>query len=168
MVDPKAELMDRARAVRLLLADVDGVLTDGGLHYFGEQGVALRFHVRDGFGLTLAMRSGIGVGLISGRDEPVVRRRAAELGIDELHLGTKDKALVVDEILERQGLTPDQAAYVGDDLIDLPAMQRVGLPVAVADAAEPVRLAAAYVTDLPGGHGAVRELVDFLLSARPR
>jgi 3-deoxy-D-manno-octulosonate 8-phosphate phosphatase (KDO 8-P phosphatase) len=166
MVDPTAELMEKARAVRLLLADVDGVLTDGGLHYFGETGVALRFHVRDGFGLTLAMRSGIDVGLISGREEPVVRRRAAELGIEELHLGAKDKAQVVDGILERRGLEPRQAAYIGDDLIDLSAMERVGLPVAVADAAEPVRLAAAYVTHQPGGHGAIRELVDLLLSAR--
>ena len=166
MVDPKADLMDEARAVRLLLADVDGVLTDGGLHYFGKDGVALRFDVRDGFGLTLAMRAGIDVGLISGRDEPVVRRRAAELGIDELHLGAKDKALVVDGILERRGLEPRQAAYVGDDLIDLPAMERVGLPVAVADAVEPVRLAASYVTRQPGGHGAIREVVDLLLSAR--
>lgn len=163
---PLDDFRSRARAVTLLLVDVDGVLTDGGLYYYGEREVALRFDVRDGLGIKLAQRAGIEVGLVSGRDVPVVHRRAAELGIDEVHLGCTDKGAMVEEIIERRGLVPDQVAFMGDDLIDLPAMEVVGLPIAVADAAMPVRQFAAWSTRLAGGHGAVREVVDFLLSAR--
>jgi 3-deoxy-D-manno-octulosonate 8-phosphate phosphatase (KDO 8-P phosphatase) len=160
------DFRSRARVVSLLLVDVDGVLTDGGLYYFGDSGVALRFDVRDGLGIKLAQRAGIEVGLVSGRDVPVVRRRAAELGIAEVHLGCTDKGAMVKTIIERRGLAPEQVAFVGDDLIDLPAMEVVGLPIAVADAASAVRHLAAWSTRLPGGHGAVREVVEYLLSAR--
>ncbi len=159
--------LDARRArIRLLLLDVDGVLTDGGLWYPPAGPPTVRFHVRDGYGLVLARRAGLLVGIVSGRDLPQVRRRADELGLDEIHLGIRDKGPVVEEILARRGLPPEEACFVGDDLLDLPALARVGLPVAVADAAPEVRSAAAWVTSLPGGHGAVREVVDRLLAAR--
>jgi len=161
-----AALEARFARVRLLLLDVDGVLTDGGLWYLAEGPAAVRFHVRDGYGLVLARRAGLLVGLVSGRDLPQVRRRAEELGLDEIHLGVREKGPVVEEILARRGLVPEDACFVGDDLLDLPALARVGLPVAVADAAPQVREAAAWVTTLPGGHGAVREVVDRLLASR--
>jgi len=156
----------RFSRVRLLLLDVDGVLTDGGLWYMADGAPAVRFHVRDGYGLVLARRAGLLVGIVSGRDLPQVRRRAEELGLDEVHLGIREKGPVVEEILARRGLAPEEACFVGDDLLDLPALARVGLPVAVADAAPEVREAAAWVTSLPGGHGAVREVVDRLLASR--
>ncbi len=167
-MDPRGEpgLDDRAARVRLLLCDVDGVLTDGGLYYLAEGEPAIRFHVQDGYGLVLARRAGLLVGIVSGRDLPQVRRRAEELRLDEIHLGVRDKGPVVEEILSRRGLAPEEACFVGDDLLDLPALARVGLPVAVADAVPEVRAAALLVTARRGGAGAVREVVDRLLAAR--
>jgi 3-deoxy-D-manno-octulosonate 8-phosphate phosphatase (KDO 8-P phosphatase) len=166
MAQPMQEILDLARATELLMLDVDGVLTDGGLYYFGEGGVSLRFSVRDGLGLKLAQRAGVVIAWISGRDEPAVRHRASDLGVEELHLGVRDKGTVVEGLLDRLAVRADRAAFVGDDLIDLPAMERVGLPIAVADAADEVRSSALYVTKRPGGHGAVREVIDLLLGAR--
>ena len=151
MAQPTQEILDRAHTTELLMLDVDGVLTDGGLYYFGEGGVSLRFSVRDGLGLKLAQRAGIAIAWISGRDEPAVRRRAEHLDVEDLYLGVRDKGTVVDELLTRHGLQAGRAAFVGDDLIDLPAMERVGFPIAVADAADEVRSSALYVTKRPGG-----------------
>lgn len=155
-----------ARRIRLLLIDVDGVLTDGGLYYFGEEGFALRFHVRDGLGLRRAVARGLIVGLVSGRTSPQVRRRGEELGLQEIHLDVSDKAAVVREILERREIEPAAACFVGDDVVDLGAMELVGLPVSVADAVAPVKAAARLVTRAAGGQGAVREIIDLLLEAR--
>lgn len=155
-----------AARVRILLCDVDGVMTDGGIFYLEDGTQAVRFHVRDGLALAMAKRAGIVVGLVSGRPTPQVRRRASDLGLDEVHLDVRDKAPVVADILARRGFDAADACYIGDDLIDLPAMALVGFPVAVADAVPAVRSAARYVTTERGGHGAVRELVDLLLSAR--
>jgi len=155
-----------AAGIRLLVLDVDGVLTDGGLYYLDSGGYAVRFHVRDGMALAMARRAGLALGLVSGRPTPQVRRRAEELRIDEVHLDVRDKGAVIEEIMARRGLPAAAAAYVGDDLVDLPAMARVGLPIAVADAVDAVRAAARYVTRARGGHGAVREVVDLLLEAR--
>ncbi|GAB4223901.1 MAG: HAD-IIIA family hydrolase [Acidobacteriota bacterium] len=160
------ELRTLAAGIRLLVLDVDGVLTDGGLYYLDSGGYAVRFHVRDGMALAMARRAGLALGLVSGRPTPQVRRRAEELRIDEVHLDVRDKGAVLDEIIARRGLPKEAVAYVGDDLVDLPAMERVGLPIAVADAVEEVRAAARYVTRAAGGHGAVREVVDLLLRAR--
>ncbi|MDQ7007976.1 MAG: HAD hydrolase family protein [Acidobacteriota bacterium] len=152
--------------IRLLLLDVDGVLTDGGLYYFAGQGFALRFHVRDGLGLRRAVAAGIVGGLVSGRSSPQVRRRAEELGLEEIHLGVEDKGAVVREILQRRKISSEEACFIGDDLVDLPAMALVGLPVAVADAVTEVRRAARLVTRAAGGQGAVREVIDRLLAER--
>lgn len=155
-----------AARVRLLLCDVDGVMTDGGIFYLEDGTQAVRFHVRDGFALAMAKREGLVVGLVSGRPTPQVRRRAADLGLDEVHLDVRDKGPVVAEIMERRQIAPDATCYVGDDLIDLAPMALVGLPVAVADAVPAVRAAARHVTQERGGQGAVREVVDLILAAR--
>jgi 3-deoxy-D-manno-octulosonate 8-phosphate phosphatase (KDO 8-P phosphatase) len=163
-----ADLDRRAARVTLLLLDVDGVLTDGGLYYLEGGGYAVRFDIKDGLGIARAVRDGLVVGVVSGRATPQARRRAEELGIQEIHLGVRDKASVLSEILTRRSIEPGEACFVGDDLIDLPAMELVGLPVAVADAVSEVRDAAAWVTSRPGGRGAVREVLDMLERARQR
>ncbi len=161
-----AEIAARAARVRLVLLDVDGTLTDGGLYYFDQGGLALRFHVRDGLGMALGRRAGLLVGLVSGRDVMQVRHRAAELNLDEVVLGVTDKRAVVLEIMERRGLAPEEVAFVGDDLVDIPAMAAVGFPAAVADAMDDVREAAVWVTPHGGGQGAVRDVIDLVLKAR--
>ena len=161
----RTDLVQRAARVQLLLSDVDGTLTDGFLYYVGDD-VGLRFSVRDGLGLVLARQSGLVTGVVSMRGTPSVRHRAEDLRLDEVHLAVADKAAVLREILARRGIPPAAACYIGDDLNDLPAFAEVGLPVAVADAAEEVRRAAYFVTGRPGGQGAVREVVDLLLAAR--
>lgn len=151
------------RAIRLLVLDVDGVLTDGRL-YFGPRGEALKvFHVHDGHGLVLLRRAGIEVAVISGRRSPMVSARCRELGVRHVHQGVRDKLAVFERLCERLKLAVSACACVGDDLPDLPLMQRVALSFAVADAHRDVRRAASLVTRLPGGGGAVREVCDHLL-----
>jgi 3-deoxy-D-manno-octulosonate 8-phosphate phosphatase (KDO 8-P phosphatase) len=155
-------------AVRALVTDVDGVLTDGGL-YYAENGDELkRFDVRDGQGLVLIREAGLLVAIVTRKQTTIVARRARDLGITEVHQDVADKAAAVRDLLARHAVTPRDAAYVGDDLGDLPAMSVVGLPIAVRDAVLPVRRAAAYVTRAGGGHGAIREISDLILAARPR
>jgi 3-deoxy-D-manno-octulosonate 8-phosphate phosphatase (KDO 8-P phosphatase) len=158
--------MERAASVRLLLTDVDGVLTDGGLYYLEGGGEAKRFHVRDGLGLVRARRAGLLTGILSGRRSAATERRARELGLDEIHLGVADKVAVFDAILARRELTPEETCFIGDDLNDLALLQRVGFPVAPADGVPEVRQAVLYVTRSPGGHGALRDVVDLLLKGR--
>ncbi len=149
--------------VRVLVMDVDGVLTDGGI-YHGSEGVELkRFHVQDGMGITLAIRSGIIPVIITVRESEAVRRRAEDLKIDEVHQGVVRKWECLAEILGRHGISPEETAYVGDDLVDLPVMCRVGFPIAVANASEEVKREAKGVTARRGGDGAVREAVEMIL-----
>jgi 3-deoxy-D-manno-octulosonate 8-phosphate phosphatase (KDO 8-P phosphatase) len=151
--------------VRLLVLDVDGVLTDGRL-YFGPRGEALKvFHVRDGYGIVQLQRAGIAVAVISGRHSPMVAARCRELGIEHVHQGIADKLPVLKRLCARLKLAPAACACIGDDLPDLPLIRAVGLSFAVADAHPQVRRAAAHVTGLPGGSGAVREVCDALLDA---
>jgi YrbI family 3-deoxy-D-manno-octulosonate 8-phosphate phosphatase len=164
----RSELLARAAAVRALLTDVDGVLTDGGLIYLEGGGEAKRFDVRDGLGLVRARRAGLLTGVITGRPSTVVERRARELGMGEIHVNVADKGAVLEEILERRGLSAAEVCYVGDDLNDLEVLRRVGFPAVPADAAAEVRRVARLVTRRPGGAGAVREVVDLLLEARDR
>ena len=158
--------VEKAAEIRMLVLDVDGVLTDGGLYYFEDGGFAVRFDVKDGLGLALAKQAGLLLGLVSGRPTPQARVRAEQLGFDEIHLDVRDKASIVEHFLVTYRLTPEQLAFVGDDLIDLPAMELAGFAVAVADAAPPVRKAADYVTERPGGRGAVREVIDLVLASQ--
>jgi len=154
--------------IRLLVLDVDGVLTDGRL-YFGPRGEALKvFHVRDGLGLVQLQRAGLTVAVISSRRSPMVAVRCRELGVRHLHQGVTDKLGLFARLCARLGLTPAECACVGDDLPDLPLMRAAALSFAVADAHPEVRRAADVVTRLPGGRGAVREVCDHLLSLRAR
>jgi 3-deoxy-D-manno-octulosonate 8-phosphate phosphatase (KDO 8-P phosphatase) len=158
--------LERARRVRLLVLDVDGVLTDGRL-YFGPSGEALKaFHVRDGAGLVAVQRAGIAVAIISGRSSEAVARRAEELQIRHVRQGVHDKARELQALLAHLNIVADQSACVGDDTPDLPMMKLAGLAVAVADAAPEVTSAAHWVTTCKGGRGAVREVCDLLLHAR--
>ena len=153
-------------AVRALVTDVDGVLTDGGL-YYAETGDELkRFDVRDGQGLVLLREAGVLVAIVTRKESTIVRRRARDLGIVEVHQSVTDKGGVVRDLLARHAVAPRDAAYVGDDVGDLPAMRLVGFPIAVRDAVREVRRAAAYVTTSGGGHGAIREIADLILAAR--
>jgi YrbI family 3-deoxy-D-manno-octulosonate 8-phosphate phosphatase len=152
-------------AVRALVTDVDGVLTDGGL-YYAESGDELkRFDVRDGQGLVLLREAGLLTAIVTRKQTPIVTRRARDLGITEVHQNVTDKAAVLADLCARHRLSPAAVCYVGDDVGDLPAMQLVGLPVAVADAVKTVRQAATYVTRAGGGHGAIREISDLILTA---
>lgn len=162
------DLPERCRNVQVILSDVDGVLTDGGIWY-DNQGVEIKqFHIRDGLGIKLWQRSGFRFGLLTARSSHIVKLRAQELGIEIVRQGFENKLPVARDILKELGLRPEQACYIGDDLTDLPVIRHVGLGVAVADAAAEVRAAAAHVTQSPGGRGAVRELVELVLKAKSR
>lgn len=155
-----------AARVRLLVLDVDGVMTDGRL-WFGPTGEALKvFHVRDGYGIRSVQKAGIEVAVISGRSSAAVAERLSELGVRYVMQGVEDKGPALARLLELTALTAADCACLVDDLPDLALMRGVGLPVAVADADPHVLAEAAWVTRSPGGHGAVRELCDALLAAR--
>jgi len=154
--------------IRLLVLDVDGVLTDGRL-YFGPRGEVLKvFHVRDGYGIVRLRRAGVEVAVISGRRSAMVRARCRELGIAHLYQGARDKLAVLTRLCARLRVAPDACACVGDDEPDLPLMRRVALSFAVADAHPSVRRAADVITRLPGGRGAVREVCDRLVARNAR
>jgi 3-deoxy-D-manno-octulosonate 8-phosphate phosphatase (KDO 8-P phosphatase) len=155
-----------AKLIKLIILDVDGVLTDGQIIYTSEGQEIKNFNVRDGFGIRLAHRAGIKTAIISARQSNVITQRAKELEITEIHQNALQKLPAYEQILKLHELTDKQVAYMGDDLIDLPILRRVGLAVAVADAVPEVRQAAHYVTLNPGGKGAVRELIELILKAQ--
>jgi 3-deoxy-D-manno-octulosonate 8-phosphate phosphatase (KDO 8-P phosphatase) len=158
----------RAAAVRLMAFDVDGTLTDGGLHV-GPSGEGFkRFSVRDGLGLVLLREAGIRVALVTGRSSAIVEQRARELRIDTVLQGVGDKAAAMRDLCTQAGLEPTQAGFMGDDWPDLPAMLAVGFAAAVADAAPQVKHVAHWVATAPAGGGAVRELAEYLLRAQGR
>src|SRR5262245_9997605 len=162
------DLTDRCRRIELILSDVDGVLTDGGIWY-DNQGVELKgFHIRDGLGIKLWQRAGFRFGVLTARTSHIVKLRTGELGIDIVRQGFEDKLPVAQEIVRTCNLMPEQVCYLGDDLTDLPVIRFAGLGVAVADAVPEVRSAAALVTKLSGGQGAVRELIETILQAKGR
>jgi 3-deoxy-D-manno-octulosonate 8-phosphate phosphatase (KDO 8-P phosphatase) len=159
-------LKAKAKKIKLLLLDVDGVLTDGRI-ILDNQGNELKaFHVRDGHGIKLAQRAGIVIGIITGRKAEVVNIRARELAIEEVHQGALDKILVYESVLGRYGLRDDEVAFIGDDIVDAGILRRVGLSVAVADCDPAVKPHADMVTKAAGGRGAVREVINFLLASR--
>ncbi|MDZ4819747.1 MAG: HAD hydrolase family protein [Planctomycetota bacterium] len=161
-------LEQRCQRIELLLSDVDGVLTNGGV-VFDNQGIeSKRFHIRDGLGIKLWQRAGGKFGIITGRASHIVKLRAAELGIELIRQGIEDKWLTVRQLMSELQLQPEQVAFIGDDLPDRPVMMNVGLGIAVADAAEDVRQAAHHVTTLSGGYGAVREAVEMILRKQGR
>ena len=159
-------LLERARRIRLLVLDVDGVLTDGRI-YLSPAGEELKvFHVRDGSGLVALQRAGVAVAIISGRESAAVSRRAAELGIRHVRQGVTDKATELAALMRELGVTPAETACVGDDTPDLPMLQAAGLAVAVGDAHAALGPVVHWVTSARGGRGAVREICDLLISAR--
>ncbi len=162
------DLLDRCAAVELLVLDVDGVLTDGGI-WVDDNGVETKqFHVRDGAGIAYWLKLGKRVAIISGRRCRAVDHRAAELGIERVYQGRLDKRPALEEVLRLEKLSPAQACVLGDDLADVPAFRIAGVAVAVADAAAEAKAAAHHVTKLPGGRGAVREVIEWLLRAQNR
>jgi 3-deoxy-D-manno-octulosonate 8-phosphate phosphatase (KDO 8-P phosphatase) len=161
-------LRERCAGIELLVLDVDGVLTDGGIVY-GDSGLEVKaFHVRDGSGLKLWHAAGKRSAILTGRSSPVVAVRAAELGVASVCQGAADKLAGLLRLQEEAGAPPRATCYVGDDLPDVPAMRSVGLAVAVADACPEARAAAHYVTAAPGGRGAVREAVERILRCQDR
>jgi 3-deoxy-D-manno-octulosonate 8-phosphate phosphatase (KDO 8-P phosphatase) len=156
----------KAKNIVLLLVDVDGVLTDGRI-IIDDRGVETKhFHVRDGQGISLLLRSGIEVGIITSRSSQSVSHRAKELGIGLVRQGVRNKVTAYDEIKRRQALKDSQIAYIGDDIVDLAILRRVGLAVSVADGWSGLRPTVDYVTEAKGGHGAIRELAELLLKAQ--
>jgi YrbI family 3-deoxy-D-manno-octulosonate 8-phosphate phosphatase len=149
--------------IELILSDVDGVMTDGGIHVLDDDRQMVTFHIRDGMGVRLWREAGGRFGIVSGRKLEAIRRRAADLWLDIVQLGVDNKLPAVDAIAAELMLSREQVCYIGDDLLDLATIRAVGLGVAVADAAEDVRRAAKYITSVPGGKAAVREVVELIL-----
>ena len=157
---------ERAQHLKLMIFDVDGVLTDGALRYDGQGEVIKTFHVLDGHGIKLLQQHGIAVAIISARESSMVARRAADLGIRMLRQGVNDKRTVFEQLLAELGLTAAQCGYMGDDWVDLPVMLRVGFCASVPNAHPEVRARAHWVTASYGGQGAAREVCDFILRAQ--
>jgi 3-deoxy-D-manno-octulosonate 8-phosphate phosphatase (KDO 8-P phosphatase) len=159
-------LLKKLKHIQLLLLDVDGVLTDGSIIYNDDGRETKIFNAKDGFGLRLVMQAGVKVGIITGRSSRALGLRCQNLGITYLFDGVEDKAGILDEIVAQTDVKADRAAFMGDDLPDLPLMKRTGLSIAVADAHEIVRQTADWTTRAPGGRGAVREVCEALLKAK--
>ncbi|HBS59957.1 MAG TPA: 3-deoxy-D-manno-octulosonate 8-phosphate phosphatase [Firmicutes bacterium] len=160
------EIDTRARRIKLLAMDVDGVLTDGHI-ILGNQGEELKaFHVHDGLGINLAHKAGLHTAIITGRESEIVRQRGTELNIRDIHQKVADKARCIKQMLAKYALTPDEVAFIGDDLNDVPLFLQVGLAAAVANAAPEAKQFAHVVTRARGGDGAVRELIALILKAQ--
>ena len=163
---PNQSVPELAAGLKCLLLDVDGVMTDGGIILVGEDLEVKRFDVHDGMGINLARRCGIKVAVITSRRSTVVERRAKELLLDEVFQGVENKAEILPQVLEKFGVTAAETAFIGDDIQDIPIMSKVGIPIAVQNAIPAVKAKSIYVTGASGGHGAVREAVDWLLELR--
>ena len=162
------DCQSRCQPIELILSDVDGVLTDGRIVVDNAGVETKRFHIHDGMGIRLWQKAGYRFGLVTARSSHIVHLRAAELGVEIVRQGVEDKREAVGEIAMQLGLNLEQVAYLGDDLPDLPAVAAVGFGVAVADACAELRRAACYVTQLPGGAGAVRETIELILRSQRR
>jgi 3-deoxy-D-manno-octulosonate 8-phosphate phosphatase (KDO 8-P phosphatase) len=161
------QLLQRLGQIRLVVLDVDGTMTDGGV-YLGEAGEVKRFDIQDGAGIVFMQQVGIEVAVVSGRTSRCVEQRCKELGIKEVHQGVKNKLTVFEHLVDKKKLIPLQVAVMGDDLQDLPLMTRAGISVSPANGVREVRVRAAVVTHAPGGAGAVREFAELLLKAQDR
>ena len=160
------DIVEKAKKLKLLILDVDGVLTDGRL-FFDNSGTEYKcFHARDGHGIKLLRQTGVEVAVISGRKSNSVALRMKNLGIEYVYQGHENKIAAFHEILQSLSIEPEQAAHVGDDLLDLPVMTRVGLSIAVNDANDAVKDYADWCTETPGGLGAVREVCDFIMKSQ--
>ncbi len=163
---PQAEAENKANRIRMLLLDVDGVLTDGRL-YFTDSGEEIKaFHTQDGHGIRMLQKAGIAIGIITGRNSPTVAKRASDLDIEIVYMGRQDKINVLNEIKSAHGFSDDEICYGGDDHPDLPVLESVGLSFSVPAAHADILSRVHCVTEKQGGFGAVREITDFLLTAR--
>ena len=154
------------KKIKLLLMDVDGVLTDGRLYYTEEGEVVKVFNVHDGLGIKRIQREGIRTGVISGRESEALRSRLEELGIEEIFMGRRDKDSILEDIAGRLSLEYDSIAFIGDDLVDIPVLKKVGFPVCVCGSPPEVRRVCVYETMRRGGEGALRELADLIIELR--
>ena len=166
MAGKKLSLAARVRRVRMVLLDVDGVLTDGGLYYTAGGHELKRFHAHDGYGIQRGRESGLLFGIISGRTTPIVDARARVLKIEDVMQGADDKVAAMREIQRRRHFADDEFAFIGDDLFDIPLLRTVGLSAAPPNALREVRRSVHYVTRAAGGEGAVRDFIDFILDRR--
>ncbi len=162
------ELRARLRDIRLLCLDVDGVMTDGHLYWAPGDIFWQRFNVRDGYGINLMRAIGVEVAILSGGDVPSARARARSLGIRHAHFGIEDKVAAFDVVAGAVGVSAREAAFIGDELVDIPVLQKVAFAATVPDAVAEVRAAAHYITKRPGGDGAVREICDLIRAERTK
>ncbi|MEZ6095993.1 MAG: HAD-IIIA family hydrolase [Pirellulaceae bacterium] len=162
------KLDQRMQAIRMILSDVDGVLTDGGIYYDNQGVETKRFHVRDGLGIKLWQKAGHQFGILTARNSHIVKVRATELNIAIVRQGFSEKLPAAQQIIAENNLKPENVCYIGDDLPDLAVMQNVGMAIAVADAAPEVRAIAHMTTKTSGGQGAVRELIESILTSQKR
>ncbi|OGP15252.1 MAG: phenylphosphate carboxylase subunit delta [Deltaproteobacteria bacterium GWA2_54_12] len=166
MPEVSRELADKIMAVKLVVFDVDGVLTDGRIIFSNSGEETKLFDVKDGHGIKILMRMGIDVAIITARESEVVRRRARDLGLTHVFQGIKDKKRALEELVKASGVTPGEMAYMGDDIIDLPVLKSVAFSAAVADAVDEVRERVDFVAQRPGGRGAARELAELILKVQ--
>jgi 3-deoxy-D-manno-octulosonate 8-phosphate phosphatase (KDO 8-P phosphatase) len=164
----RTTLLRKARRIKMVLIDVDGVMTDGGLYYTGEGNEMKRFHAHDGYGVVRAREHGLKIGIISGRSTPIVTARARVLKIDDVYQDRMDKVNAMREVQERYGFRDEEFAFIGDDLFDLPLLAIVGLSAAPGNALPQVRRAVHYVAKQSGGNGAVREVLDLILDSQTK
>lgn len=164
MKKSRQTLQARAKKIKLLLLDVDGVMTDGRIILDNQGNEIKAFHVRDGHGIKLAQKAGITIGIITGRSSEVVNVRARELAITDVHQGAHEKVLAYESVLAKYGLRDEQVAFIGDDVVDVPIFRRVGIAVTVADADPAVKPYVDMTTKAEGGRGAVREFINFVLT----
>lgn len=164
----KTGIVRKLRKVKLLLLDVDGVMTDAGIFYSGSGVEMKRFNAHDGYGVVRAREHGLKLGIISGRQTPIVDVRAKELRIDDVVQNASDKVAAMEELRRRHGLEVNEVAFIGDDLFDLPLLKAVGFSAAPKNALPEVKKAVDYVTRTSGGDGAVRELIDLIIKSQSR
>ena len=160
------DLIEKAKTIKLVIFDVDGVLTDGSL-LIGDDGQEYKaFNSRDGHGMKMLQRNGVDIAIITGRTSQVVKHRVSDLGITHVYQGQLDKTVAFDHLVEELNLNTDQIAYVGDDVVDLPVMIKVGFAIAVQDAHAYVKNHAHWITPSQGGRGAAREVCEFIMQAQ--
>lgn len=165
-MDANQNISDRARKIKLLILDCDGVLTDGRIIMLPDGDETKAFDVKDGHAMVMAQRAGLRIAIISGRKSSIVRARAKELGVAHLHEMAWTKIEPFEKVLAEEGLEDEEICYVGDDVVDIPLLRRAGLAVAVADAVQETKQYSHLVTSRPGGRGAVRELIELILKAQ--
>jgi 3-deoxy-D-manno-octulosonate 8-phosphate phosphatase (KDO 8-P phosphatase) len=160
------DVLSRAAKVRLLIMDVDGVLTDGGLYYDRQGNIIKKFNVQDGLGIKLAQAAGLDMAVITGLSSPAVESRVRELGIGHYFHGFTNKLPIIEQLILDENISPEEMAYIGDDWVDAGPMLRVGLPMAVSNAQPEIKKIAAWISHAPGGRGAVREAIMFILKSQ--